>query len=120
MIKGLQNLLDYESRHPTISKIDVGESGWLVPWMFKMTREGDIFVNDTNLESEGGGTLEVLLTKTKDGFDVDFTNVKDHGIDVVDKEENLNDGVMGEINWIKVGNVKNEFLTSEVKTNAKL
>jgi hypothetical protein len=61
MIKGLQNLLDYEAARPVISKLDVGEGGWLVPWMFMMTKkEGNIYVQDTEIEPSSGGTLQVF------------------------------------------------------------
>jgi hypothetical protein len=44
--------------------------------------------------------------KTESGYDVDFTKVIDHGITTVQDAHRLNDGIMGNPEWVKVGNIK--------------
>ena len=106
MIRGLQKMLDYAKEHPKISEIDVGESGWTVPCMFRMTKNGDVYVQDVELDQEKGGTVQAFIKKTEKGFDVDFSNVEDQGLTVVESEEDLSSGIINPSEFIKVGNIK--------------
>lgn len=108
MIRGLKNLINYADNHPRVSKLDVGQGGWKTPWSFKMTKKGEIYVMDSDLEPTGGGTLEVYIEKTKEGYDVDFTKVSDHGIDVCDDESEFNECIVGNPEWVCVGTIKDD------------
>lgn len=117
-ITGFGKILEYQKTHPKLSKLDVGEFGYLLPWQFRLTKKGDLFMQDTEIDPEFGGTRCVKVTRIsdqKDGFDVDFSRMYDGAdVDMVESEEHLSDGIVcgSDLIWIKIGNLKKMELKS--------
>ena len=119
-VVGLNSILEYERSHPIISKMEVGEFAWTVPWMVRMTQDdGMIYIQDTDVDigeedrPHGTATLRVeRINKHPTGFKLDFSKVEDH-IRVVKSKEHLDDGIMGASEWIPICKVNpNRFVTA--------
>ncbi len=114
-IIGFQRVLDYMNSKTTISKLDVGEYGYIVPWMLRQAN-GGIFLQDCKVDPTSGGTLCVKVTKIsdeKDGFEIDYTEAYDEvEIQSVDTENDLSSGIVGgsNIKWIRVAELKDAIL----------
>ena len=112
MIRGLDKIMN--ERPTLIKNIRVGQKGYAVPWGSVILKNGDVYLNGMyDIEPESHGTLELYIEKTTNGFIVDYSKVErfDSYADTLDDKVK---GVMGskKEDWIKVGNVTEEYKRS--------
>lgn len=56
----------------TIANMQPGDSGWTVPWAMAVDQDADCYLNgDYTLRDRPGGTSEMRVTRTRDGYIVD-------------------------------------------------
>lgn len=113
MIIGLERVL--KERPNLIKAMNDGDSGYAVSWACHILKNGDVYLNGV-YDIEGNtphGTCNMKITKTKSGYDLDFTDVE-HFDSYSDTLEDCVNGCMGskKEDWIKVGNVTQEYQRS--------
>jgi hypothetical protein len=109
MITGLEKII--KNKPPQVKELRIGMVGWCVPWAVCILKNGDVFLNRTYLcypNTEGATTLKI--TKVENGFDLDFTLVESFERFAQTLDEITEDDPDDIIeNWVKVGNVSEEF-----------
>lgn len=116
MITGLERIL--QERPNLIKAMNDGDSGYAVSWACHILKNGDVYLNGvyTIDGDRPHGTVQLKITRTMKGYDLDFTDVKDFG----SYSDTLEDCVTGCVgskkeDWIKVGNVSEEYQRSLVQ-----
>jgi hypothetical protein len=113
MIIGLDKII--KERPNLIKDMKDGFSGYAVPWSCHILKNGDVYLNGmyTIDGDRPHGTAELKITRTSKGYDLDFTSVD--GFDsFLDTLEDCYKGCVGskKEDWIKVGNVTEEYQRS--------
>jgi len=56
----------------TLAQLKIGETAYTVPWAMAVTELGECYLNgDYTFHQEPGGTIQMLIRKTKDGYEVE-------------------------------------------------
>lgn len=67
----------FVSEETTIMSMNVGEAGYTVPWSLTIDENGKPWLNKYfAITRQFGGTASVLVTRTKEGFEVDVSRSK--------------------------------------------
>lgn len=112
MIRGLERVM---SERPTLIKnLQPGQKGYAVSWASVILKNGDVYLNGMyDIEPKMGGALQLYIEKTVNGFIVDYSKVErfDDYADSLDDKVKCVVGSKKE-DWIKVGNVTEEYKRS--------
>jgi hypothetical protein len=74
-----QALLPEAYESPSIDSMLEGDTFFTVPWAMWVDRERRCWLHPGYIiHEEPGGTVEMLVTRTADGFVVDISGVEDH------------------------------------------
>lgn len=63
-----------------LKDLKVGESAWTVPWAMYVTEDRRCWLHGGySAFDQQGGTVQMIVTHTKDGYIVDVSYCRDHG-----------------------------------------
>lgn len=119
MIIGLERII--QNRLSQIMNMKVGDYGYSVPWAVCILKNGDIMLNKSCvLYKDANDTLTLFVKRTVEGYDLDFSQVEtfEGFADTLEEvvESDPDDSIE---NWIKVGNVSEEYKKHAEKSMEK-
>ena len=106
-LKGMDSILTATYCKRLISKLKIGESGYIFSWQTRICN-GFLYIQDTEINDSFGDIRCVKVTKISEhesGLELDFTNTY-YGANLrpVKSEEHLSAGIVNgnKIRWIKI------------------
>jgi hypothetical protein len=74
----MQAVLPDSLERNTLSDLIIGETVYTVPWAMYAGQDGRLWLNGNySIHHSSGGTAQMAVTKTKDGYTVDISQCKD-------------------------------------------
>ncbi len=65
-------------RHATISDLEIGQTGYITPWIVFPDDNDDMWITNSSYCTEKTGTRDTRVTRTKDSVLVDLIPVREN------------------------------------------